>query len=730
MNGATIWICWRLRVIQVGDSEKPTRQLIELSILGEVTIQRFKWDLPIKFPPREVAPEEGASSVRGLAWRMDEKILGIAYKNGTVALVDIESKEEIHSFVVDTTDIKSICWTQNAVEIDESERSILESHKTFLAPLPNINSITTGNKKIIYNSAKFYSKNMLNFLLVACADAKIRIYIFGVLSCGTIDVARDIGAVEGDVVEILDVKLCSNFKELFVIYTINGELDLIVYENETLLKYHVPLWKLSVKYGMVLNILSYIDDTIQHIIEAWETVLMEMDKKLTKYAKEQPRGAVSADFLELLMFGYPSEALDHFLTHDLTEKELKKLGNSIELSYTTIQKLVCKPLHNGIVSLFYHINFVNGMHQNSFYYKDILGELNNDAMLNTGAFLIKSYELQQTIDKSMRDYKIFFRWLYIAMTRLLDETVPEDIGTINQQEINYLAEFLYNFEQNREESVDDAGETEIKFNLERVGQYLTDSDLIIPVKDDECTWEKLLAENECLRNNPGIYPHHKSFSLIQQKNLMRKSVDELFGRIETTVGSGFKLQSKTFYHASKPKVGDFKVVTSHAVDSSGENTTNLCSVLLSPECLLIIICDGCSTKTIELKFTDRGKCTVSSVGQLFFLDVKFYNSSLISVLMKNQVDARSTTCFMQLPVSLITEECIYSTMDQSEVNVYSFIEETTFKVLDGFNGTSMAVSGTRKVAAFLATNMKVLRLYDMEVEEDDLDEDDSNIVEG
>lgn len=58
----------------------------------------------------------------------------------------------------------------------------------------------------------------------------------------------------------------------------------------------------------------YIDDTIQCIVEAWERVLLEMDNKLTKYAKTQPKGSVSADFLELLMFGYPSEALDQFLT--------------------------------------------------------------------------------------------------------------------------------------------------------------------------------------------------------------------------------------------------------------------------------------------------------------------------------------------------------------------------------------------------------------------------------
>ena len=50
------------------------------------------------------------------------------------------------------------------------------------------------------------------------------------------------------------------------------------------------------------------------MVEAWETVLLEMDNKLTKYANSQPEGSLSADFLELMMFGYASTELEQFLT--------------------------------------------------------------------------------------------------------------------------------------------------------------------------------------------------------------------------------------------------------------------------------------------------------------------------------------------------------------------------------------------------------------------------------
>lgn len=55
-----------------------------------------------------------------------------------------------------------------------------------------------------------------------------------------------------------------------------------------------------------------------------------------------------------------------------------------------------------------------------------------------------------------------------------------------------------------------------KFNLERVGQYLQNQNLQklsrISVTSD---WNKLLEQNECLKNSNFIYPHHKELSLVQ-----------------------------------------------------------------------------------------------------------------------------------------------------------------------------------------------------------------------
>jgi anaphase-promoting complex subunit 4 len=137
--------------------------------------------------------------------------------------------------------------------------------------------------------------------------------VFGVLPCGRIDVAKSLKAAP-DQFHILDVKMSVDFRSIFVIVRQRNKLKMLTYENETIPNHAFPLLNLAAKHGHILNTMAYIEDIIQCITEAWETELLEMDNKLTKYAVTQPEGAVSADFLELLMFGYPSTSLQRFLT--------------------------------------------------------------------------------------------------------------------------------------------------------------------------------------------------------------------------------------------------------------------------------------------------------------------------------------------------------------------------------------------------------------------------------
>lgn len=242
------------------------------------------------------------------------------------------------------------------------------SHETYLPKLPSLNSLTSTASKTNYNSCEQYSKKILNILIVGLSTGVLHTSVFGVLPCGRIDIMSQFNYAP-DTIKIIDAKMSGDFKEMYVLLKTPNTLRMVTFENEMFPTYLYPLLNLATKHGYILNTLAYIEDIIQCITEAWETALLEMDNKLTKYANARGNGSIAADFLELLMFGYPTESLEEFLTRDLTEKGLKKLGTSIEISYSTIQKLVIKPLHSGILNICYHLNSIKGMSKNSYYYK-------------------------------------------------------------------------------------------------------------------------------------------------------------------------------------------------------------------------------------------------------------------------------------------------------------------------------------------------------------------------
>lgn len=204
--------------------------------------------------------------------------------------------------------------------------------------------------------------------MVGLASGCVHLYVFGVLFCGRIDLPKILKCKESEI-EICEAKMSGDFRSIFIFVKRNGRLKKLIFENEIFSEYIIPLLNLATKHGHILNTMSYIDDIIQCINEAWETALIEMENKLMKYANSRPQGVISSEFLQLLIFGYASEQLEQFLTRDLTEKGLKKLGNSIEISYSTISQLVIKPLKTGILNVCFHLNCIKGMSKNIYLYR-------------------------------------------------------------------------------------------------------------------------------------------------------------------------------------------------------------------------------------------------------------------------------------------------------------------------------------------------------------------------
>lgn len=245
-------------------------------------------------------------------------------------LLDIELQVVVHHFQLES-DIRCLSWTQNNREIcDDSDSSDnpLEHSDVYLPPLPSFNSLTSNAPKTDYNASDPYSKKVLNMLVVGLRTGIVHLSVFGVLPCGRINVAEHLRkATPHSQLDLVDVKMSGDFRQLQIIAVgDNSKLELVTMANEMLPNYLWPLLRLATKHGQILNTLGYIDDIIQCITEAWETALLEMDNKLTKYANSHPEGSVSADFLDLLLFGVPSESLEEFLTRYLIKSEARNFG--------------------------------------------------------------------------------------------------------------------------------------------------------------------------------------------------------------------------------------------------------------------------------------------------------------------------------------------------------------------------------------------------------------------
>lgn len=158
---------------------------------------------------------------------------------------------------------------------------------------------------------------------------KVNLLLLGALKAGSIDLSQHVS--HPDELEVYDVRLSGNFNSMYALLRDGNQLKVLHFHNAVLKEYISPMVHLAQhcaniletkKYNttflkfFMLNIFifsSYINNTMQCILEAWETVLLEMDNKLTSYANKQTEGSLSADFMELLVFGYATHEIEEFL---------------------------------------------------------------------------------------------------------------------------------------------------------------------------------------------------------------------------------------------------------------------------------------------------------------------------------------------------------------------------------------------------------------------------------
>ncbi|KAH0616270.1 hypothetical protein JD844_027265 [Phrynosoma platyrhinos] len=723
----------------------PKRDLIALANkVGEILLHRLAnfqrvWSLP----PSDSTGKE----VTALAWRPDGKILAFGLADTKrVILCDVEKPESLHSFSV-ASPITYMHW----MEVTE-ESSVLtsfynaEDESNLLLPkLPALPKNYSTTAKIFSEEKsdeimKLMGDVRLNALVLGGNDGFIEIYAYGMykiatvtgvhrsfntynmLSMGGNDLPKEVHNLPAVVIgSCLALSLSSDLKSLSVItkaeVSPESEPEITYFQLDTsLLSTYLPeVTRMARKFTHISTLLQYIKLSLTCMCEAWEEILMQMDSRLTKFVQEKnTTTSVQDEFMQLLLWGKASLELQALLMNQLTVKGLKKLGHGSE-------------------ALLYHLSELKGMASWKQKYECLGLDASGieEAITAVGSFILKGNELLQVIDSSMKNFKAFFRWLYVAMLRMSEDHVPPELNKMTQKDITFVADFLT-------EHFNEIFIHTILF------QYLKDEDddLVSPPNTEGNQWFNFVQNSNHLKESPLLFPYYPQKSLHFVKRQMEGIIDQCLQKPADVIGkSVHQAFCMPLYKASKsedPTSQLFKLP--FLWNDKSSNLHYVLFTMLENSISKIYILrrhtDISRSANNGLLAVDFGHFLNNSINESsstsFYscLDAHFYDDDTITVILAENLEQEGKERILaQLPLSSIyTEENQELELSWNSgqrldmqcdgIPTHTVTIEGQWRVLENMKAQYVAVNGIRKVSCVLSSNLRHIRVFEMDVEDD------------
>lgn len=726
----------------------PKMDLLALvTIEGEVWLQRLSWK-------RVWTISTAECRALSVAWRPDGKILAVAFNDGKIKLFDIENAECIHKTEIESTP-SSMDWIEEGkekVSTGDRETSLknlpffVEKSELYLPSLSHLPKSAGAlfSKETSQEESEDPKKlkclpEELSVLVVGDDRGKIHMYLYGIFLCASLDTAdvvqqhSEFHAVTNACVSH-DLKVLSAVVKSPVFGSDKQSVSLVLYDTGLLSMRSRELAVVAKKMGEVTCLMDYFDNTLQSMSDAWEDILLEMDTKLTEFAAERltAGSSVSSEFLTLLTRGVTSPELQSFLLHDLTEKGLKKLGHSIENSYTSIQNLALKHLQCVTQSLLFHVTEIHGMSRWHEEFGDLgLSEFDIQTVITSlGSIMLKTQELVLVIETSLKSFKAFFQWLYYAILSLSDAEIPDFVKQRSQQEVMLLSGFIQD-----QLVVNKQG----KFTLERVGQYFDPKSLSVKPPFGNNDWTKFVESHPTLRSSPLLIPDKVTDSLVTLSEQLHEHIKKAFAEPIKAISKSISCWCcSALCEVSKDEDSSFHV----AQKSTGfplrqlvvfPDDRKLCLVSIRPNERRLFLARIC---------IDNLPCDTEPA-LYSFSDVMFYDSEYLSVLLQQQKvddggdedDADAWLSILaQVPYSWLEDKDFVDVaqVKQTYINLISQPSPisvgpriTHFRKLVGMRASSLSVSGTRKVACVLSVLQRNVRLFDMDAEDEEAEDEET-----
>ncbi|OCT99402.1 anaphase promoting complex subunit 4 L homeolog isoform X1 [Xenopus laevis] len=728
----------------------PKRDLIALvNKAGEVLLHRLAniqrvWSLP----PNENTGKE----VTCLAWRPDGKILAFGLADTKkVILCDVEKPESLHSFSLETP-ISCMQWMEVNVEnsVLTSFYNAEDEANVLLPKLPALPKNYTATAKIFSEEKsdeilKLLGDARLNALVLGGDSGQIEIYAYGMYKIATIS------EVYGSCLRLC---LSSDLKSLSVVteLTTNNTPEITYFQLDTsLLSDYLPeVTRMARKFTHISTLLQYLQLSLTCMCEAWEEILMQMDSRLTKFVQEKnTTTSVQDEFMQLLLWGKASPELQALLMNQLTVKGLKKLGQSVESSYSTIQKLVISHLQSGAEALLYHLSELKGMAlwRQKYEPLGLDAKAIEDAITAVGSFILKAHELLQVIDSGMKNFKAFFRWLYVAMLRMSEDHVLPELNKMTQKDITFVADFLT---EHFNEAPDMYNQKGKYFNVERVGQYLKDEDdiLMSPPNIEGNQWFSFLQSSTHLKESPLLFPYYPDKSLHFVKRQMEAIIDRCLTKPAQIIGAS--VQQKRclpLYQVSAseeacprlislPYLWNDKSQNLHCVMFRMlESSSSKVFILRQPTDLSRSINEALLAVTIGNSLNSSA-AEDTETSSYSCLDARFYDEDIITVVLRDNSEPEGKDRVLsQLSLSQLysdeetEDEFTWDTSKRLEEQHSDIPTRTVFlenqgRLLENMKAHYVSVNGIRKVACVLSSNLRHVRVFEMDAEDDGEEEEE------
>ena len=147
----------------------------------------------------------------------------------------------------------------------------------------------------------------------------VRMTSMGLLAVGHVDLATSVPALADQQPVPMHLVLAGNLQQLLVVAQVqNGQTMLCSFDVGHLRAHGAELQAATLSCAQTTQLMSYLQGTVKAMGGAWESILLELDTKLTAFAAGQndgPQLALDHEFLDLLTRGFPRQVHECICWH-------------------------------------------------------------------------------------------------------------------------------------------------------------------------------------------------------------------------------------------------------------------------------------------------------------------------------------------------------------------------------------------------------------------------------